>query len=61
MATASTVALVTGHHGEYAVNDLSRASAEAASSFLQRNHDKHDIIFNDAGFHSESSVSSFRS
>lgn len=54
MATASKILLMPSIECEFAVSNLTQESAERATKVLQENHEKHDIIFNNFGLHSES-------
>lgn len=54
MVTASRILLTPSTECEFAVSKLTQKSAERATNVLQENHEKHDIIFNNFGLHSES-------
>ena len=54
MATSTKIQVTPEMHGEYSVAHLAEASAKTTSEILQENHEKHDIVFNDFGLHSES-------
>ena len=61
MATASTIVISAKPGAEFAVPTLSEEAAARASKLLQENHDKHDIIFSDVGFHSKSVLTALES
>jgi hypothetical protein len=50
-ATAYKVSLSPSIKGIYSVHDPTKESAEMASRLLQENHEKHDLFFNEEGFH----------
>ena len=52
VASESKIVLTPSTKGIYSVANLTGPSAECASKVLQENHEVHDIIFNDSGFHS---------
>ncbi|KAI5202443.1 hypothetical protein E4T38_05602 [Aureobasidium subglaciale] len=51
MATASRVHLSLGEWPDYYIKNIQQESATRASDLLQENHEKHDIFFNNGGFH----------
>lgn len=51
MATSSKVHLSPSQQPVFYVPGISAEAAEMTSELLQRNHEKHHIFFNYAGFH----------
>ena len=54
MATATHFQLRNDATARFRVPDISTQTAAKASELLQKNHESHDLIFNDDGLHSES-------
>jgi hypothetical protein len=51
MATGSKIHLEAAQQPQFYVKGLREDSAKKASELLQENHEKHDIFFNQGGFH----------